>query len=192
MISIFMTAFTTVFVAELVGDKNLVAVLSLGARFRRVLVMGGIIPAVALKMTAAVMFGTLLLQVLEPITSVVTGLVFIFAALLLILNREGDNEAEPEGRKMSRPAALAFGTVFLTEWCDPGQLAAAALAVKYGAPITVGLGGTVALVTKFGLALLVGNRLPRIFPQVAVRYSLACTLFVTGILSFLPTVRSWR
>jgi len=188
VIPIVIATFATVFSAELVGDKNLLMVLSLGTRFRRLLVLAGILPAVVAKMGVAVLFGKLLLQVPRSVTGAVTGLTFMIAALLLVWDEREKYDSWTGAKKATSPSALAFTTVFLSEWCDPGQLAAAALTAKYGAPITVWLAATGAVFTKFSLALLVGNHLTRIVPQVVIRYSMACALLAAGAVSLFRAV----
>lgn len=187
MISVLVVAFVTVFLAELVGDKNMLMVVSLGVRPRRLLLLAGILIAVATKMGVAVLFGNLLQQVPKSITGIVTGLTFVAAALLLAFESESDRR--PSGRMTpTNPALLAFTTILLSEWCDPGQLAAAALTAKYQAPLIVWLAATGAVFTKFSLALLVGKHLPKVFPATRFRYAMACALLAAGAVSLITAV----
>lgn len=54
---------------------------------------------------------------------------------------------------------ISFGVLFAAEWGDASQLATAALTARSGAPLTVGIGSWLALVTVAGIAVLVGNRI---------------------------------
>jgi len=93
-------------------------------------------------------------------------------------------------RSSRRIAITAFGVLFVAEFGDASQLATAALTARYGAPLSVGLGAWLALVSVAAIAVLigkrVGDRLPRhLFQRVAggvfaVLALLAATEVATG------------
>ncbi len=188
MTSIFLTAFTTVLLAEMIGDKSLLLVIGLAERFRRASVLVGMTAAVIAKIGVAVLFGGLLVHIPKSLTSLLTGVTFIVAGILLILERDEDRHIEQD--KGSRnPVLLAFGAIFFSDWCDPGQLATVALTAKFSAPLVVGLAAVLALLTKFVLALVVGSYLPKFVPRHVLRYSLVVTLFAAGLLSCIAVFR---
>lgn len=98
----------------------------------------------------------------------------------------------PEAQKKhraSKAAALSFAAIFFSEWGDVGQITAATLAAKYGAPLMVWLGAVLAMIAKGGLASFLGagirRRLQdRVSPRV-VRYVAVTLLLVLGLLSVL-------
>jgi putative Ca2+/H+ antiporter (TMEM165/GDT1 family) len=82
-------------------------------------------------------------------------------------------------------AALSGGVLFAAEWGDASQLAIAALTAHYRAPLLVGLGGWLALVTVATVAVLLGNRfaarlrtkwLPRIAGMVFAGFAVTAGL----------------
>lgn len=185
ILSVLVTAFVTVFLAELVGDKNMLMVASLGTRGKRLFLLGGILFAVAIKMGVAVLFGNLLQQVPKSITAIVTGLTFVAAALLIAFEREAETKAAIGDKN---PVTLALTAILLSEWCDPGQLATAALTAKYQAPLTIWLAATCAVFVKFSLALLVGSTLAERVPAVPFRYAMACVLLLAGAASLFTAI----
>jgi len=64
-----------------------------------------------------------------------------------------------ENVSTARIMGISFGVLFAAEWGDASQLASAALTARSGAPLTVGIGAWLALVTVAGIAVLVGNRI---------------------------------
>jgi putative Ca2+/H+ antiporter (TMEM165/GDT1 family) len=85
--------------------------------------------------------------------------------------------AEPirEGRlpddRWPRAALIAFAALFFAEWGDPGQIATAALTMQSHCAAAAWLGGTLAMMTKGGLAIVIGLRLRDRLP---ILRTLAC------------------
>ena len=71
---------------------------------------------------------------------------------------------------------VCFGALFIPEWADPGQIAAAALTVQAHSAWGPWLGGTLALMTKGVLALTLGLTLRQRVPrrQLRVFASVCC------------------
>ena len=157
-------AFALVLPAEL-PDKTMVATLVLSTRYRPGPVLLGVSAAFAAQCVIAVAFGSLLTLLPARIVAVVACLLFAVGAVLLL--REGFAARDEEAAGMSetaesapwwRAVALSCGVLFTAEWGDASQLAIAALTARSGAPLPVGLGGWLALVTVATVAVLVGNR----------------------------------
>ena len=121
--AVLLAAYSTVLVAELVGDKLLYTAASLAARFRAALVLPRAV------------------------------------------------------------AALSFGTLFLTEWGDPGQIAAAAIAAQTQLPLAVWVGGVLALMTKGAAAMLVGTKVRTWVPERALRMIAVATCSLMGLIA---------
>lgn len=162
-------AFALVLPAEL-PDKTMVATLLLATRYRAGPVLLGVSAAFAVQCVIAVGFGSVLTLLPGRLVAAVVCVMFAIGAVLLLRGsvRAGDVRAGDEPRVdvdepgMASPwwrvAALSFGVLFAAEWGDASQFAVAALTARYGEPISVGLGGWLALVTVAVLAVVVGAR----------------------------------
>ena len=172
-----LSAFASVFVAEIAGDKTFYSVGAVATRYPWRSVLAGLAPAFAVKMLAAVLLGDLLGRLPSRPVAVVTAATFFVAALLLW--REGE-EAPRVARATRRDdgAWAAFSTIAFTEWGDPGQLTAAALAASSGAPLVVWIGAVGAMLAKAALALTVGVGLRRYVSARVLRLA-ACAVCVT-------------
>lgn len=176
------TAFATVFVAEL-PDKTMMATIVLSARFRRPLpVWIGAAGALTLQMVIAAAAGGLL--DLLPDRPVRAGVAVIFAVGAVLLWRSA-GEADAEAAEVERDAeeaahspptqlpawrvgAATFGVVFLAEWGDLTQLATASLAAD-GRPFAVFLGAAAAMITVAGIGVVAGRALLRVLPEHLLR-----------------------
>src|SRR5712692_5852630 len=92
-------------------------------------VFGGLSLAFTGKMLAAVLFGKAILRVPGHWTSVFSALAF-FACAFFVWFKEPKKTSLEGVREPGwlRAAAISFSSLFFTEWCDTGQIAAAALA----------------------------------------------------------------
>jgi putative Ca2+/H+ antiporter (TMEM165/GDT1 family) len=87
---------------------------------------------------------------------------------------------------------VSFSAIFLSEWGDVGQITAATMAARFGAPLLVWIGAVAAMATKGALAASIGAGVrqwlfTRIPPRV-VRYAGAAALLILGLLSVLETL----
>lgn len=182
--TVVLVAFWTVFVAELVGDKTIYTVTSLALRFRAGVVFGAMMPAFAGKMLAAVLIGKAFTRMHSTWTDVLSAAAFFFSALFVWFGEPKSNRAEPPGTAgWWRAAGICFAALFFSEWGDTGQIAAAALTLKFHSPTATWLGGTLAMTTKGGLAMTVGLKLRDRFPQRLLRTLASASCCVLGILA---------
>jgi Ca2+/H+ antiporter, TMEM165/GDT1 family len=183
-VSMLVVAFSTILFAELVGDKSLYTIAALGLRFRAFPVLVGLTLAFAGKMFAAVLFAKIVNRVPNEWTNALSAFGF-FACAFFIWFKDPQstaiNHAQDHG--WFRALAISFGCLFFTEWCDTGQLAAAALAIHTQALFAVWLGGTLALLTKGALALTMGARLSASVPGKLIRSVATASYLVLGLLS---------
>ncbi len=175
MIAAAAAAFALIFVAEL-GDKTLLAVLLLSARYRPLPVVLGACAAFLVHTSLAVGFGQLFALLPADWVHAVAAALFALFGFLLIVRPP---EAEDEGalaRGAHRPAATAFLVIFVAEWGDMTQILTAALTGK--ASVALGrLGGSVAtfagatggLWAGTILAALIGHAAGRRLPERAIR-----------------------
>ena len=76
-----------------------------------------------------------------------------------------------------RVALTTFVTLFLAEMGDKTQLAAVSMAASSQKPISVFIGGSLALAAVTGIGVVFGEALLRVVPELVLRRS-AASLFV--------------
>jgi putative Ca2+/H+ antiporter (TMEM165/GDT1 family) len=180
--SIVLLAYWTVLLAELLGDKSIYTVASLGMRFPMAAVFGGMVAAFGAKMMVAVWLGHALSALPPRLMNLVSAAAFFLSALVIWIQRpELVVEESPSSSRSFRAAAVCFLSLFFTEWGDPGQIAAAALSMRTQSPWAPWLGGTFALVTKGTLALTLGYGLRDRLPRGTLRRFAAATCCVLGL-----------
>lgn len=186
--AIAVAVFGAVLTAELLGDKTLFTIASLAARYRPAAIFSGLVPAQMAKMAVAVLAGGFVARLPVRIVTVVSVLTFALTAVALWRMRSGSDGVPAGEHRVGgtwRGVALAFSAVFFTEWGDPGQLAAATMVARYGAPWVVWGAATGALVMKGLLALTLGRRLRHYIPRKALRMSAAGVCAVLAVLAAL-------
>lgn len=185
--------FALVFPAEL-PDKTALASLVLAARYRPWPVWGGASLALGLQCALAVAAGGLLARAPQRVVAGVAAVLFAAGAVLAARGSgEPDEVAETVAATSARRVALvAFGALFLAEFGDFTQLATAALAGRYEAPLEVFLGAWLALVCVSGLAAFTGRGLLRVVPLRAVRLVAAALFAGVAVLSVVEVFRGPR
>ena len=179
-----LVTYWTVFISEPVGDKSIYTVSSLALRFRPPVVFVGLAFAFASKMLAAVLLGSFVVRLNSSWTDLLSACAF-FVSAMVIWFEEPETPASPPAANVSwsRAAMACFGSLFFTEWGDPGQISAAALALKSHAMVAVWLGGTLAMITKGGLAMALGVRLRDRLPQRTLRTLASASCCMLGVLA---------
>jgi putative Ca2+/H+ antiporter (TMEM165/GDT1 family) len=182
---VFLLAYWTVLVAELVGDKSIYTVASLSLRFRARIMFFGMFLAFGGKMLVAVLAGQALVRIPPRWTAVMSTVIF-FVSAILIWFRKPKPLPDPNFSevKWSRAMLVPFGALFLTEWCDPGQISAVALTAHSQLPLATWLGGTLAMMTKGTLAATLGMKLKDRLPEKGLRALATASCCVLGVISF--------
>ncbi|MET0579665.1 MAG: TMEM165/GDT1 family protein [Ilumatobacteraceae bacterium] len=195
------TAFATIFVAEL-PDKTMLATIVLSARFKRPLpVWIGAALALTLQMVIAVTAGRLLGLLPDRVVSI--GVAVLFGVGAVLLWRTGDADEAAAAAAAARDAELAgsaptawwrvsatvFGVVFLAEWGDLTQLATASLASK-GNAASVFVGATLAMITVAGIGVIAGRALLRVLPERILRKVAAVIFGLLAVLAVVSAVRA--
>lgn len=179
-----LVAYWTVLVAELVGDKTIYTVSSLALRFRPFIVLVSLVLAFAVKMFVAVLLGKFIVRFDSRWTDLISACAFFISAALIWFEEKEDRPDEsPISIHWSRAALVSFGSLFFTEWGDPGQISAAALVLKSHSPWAVWLGGTAAMVTKGVLAMTLGVKLAERLPQRTLRILASASCGVLGVVA---------
>ena len=191
MIGIFLATYAAVFVAEIVGDKLLYTTGVLATRYRTVPLIIGMLAAFMGKMAVAVAVGSAISKLPPLLVAGVTSLSFISVAIVLWRKPVGRTKEEMD-RKYAKAAMVSFAAIFFSEWGDVGQITAATMAARFGAPFMVWAGAVSAMVTKGALAASVGagvrQWLVARIPPRAVRYAGVSALLLLGLLSVLETL----
>ena len=195
MISILVAAYGTVLVAEISGDKLLYTTGVLSTRYRAAPVLSGVAAAFMLKMGVAVTAGKALSHLPPLLVATLTSASFIGVAVALWL-KPSEPSVEGGDVALSRAAFVSFAAIFFSEWGDVGQITAAAMAARFGAPFWVWVGAVGAMATKGVLVASVGvgvrhwiaaNIPPRVF-----RYAGVCVLLLLGVISVVETLTNGK
>ncbi|NUS74345.1 MAG: TMEM165/GDT1 family protein [Corynebacteriales bacterium] len=192
-LAILATVFGLVFLLEL-PDKTMLATLVLSSRYRPAPVLVGVGVAFALQMAIAVAVGQALTLLPREITLSVVAVMFLIGAIILaresFKTEDEDEESTPVATAFWRIALISFGILFLAEFGDGSQLAAAGLSARYGAPLSVFLGAWLAEMAVCTLAALAGRALLRVVPVKWVQ-RIAAVIFTTfAVLAVVEIVRS--
>ena len=186
MITAFLVAFGTVFLAEL-PDKTMVASLVLTTKFRRPFaVWVGVSSAFVIHVVLAVSIGSLLRRLPEtPVKLAVAVMFFVGGVLLLRGGRdeETDDTDVPTNVSFRRVALTSASVVGLAEFGDLTQLATAGIATRYSAPIAVALGAWCALATVAALAVTAGSWIVQHVPLAVVQRVAGAVFIVFGVLT---------
>ena len=180
-----MATYGAVLLAEVVGDKLLYSTAVLATRYRPKPVALGAIAAFAAKMGVAVLVGNIVSRLPVLLLAGITAASFSSLAFMLWRSPA----VAPDTSEVGAPKAalLSFAAVFLSEWADIGQLTAASMTARFGAPAVVWLGATSAMMTKGALAVSVGAGVRRWLsghvPARAVRRCGAALFLLLGVLS---------
>jgi Ca2+/H+ antiporter, TMEM165/GDT1 family len=190
MIPVLFATYAAVFVAEIVGDKLLYTTGVLATRYRTVPIMIGMLIAFMAKMAVAVVVGNAISKLPPLAVAALTSVSFIGIAITL-WRKPVERTVEKDNRA-SRAAMVSFAAIFFSEWGDVGQITAATMAARFGAPLLVWFGAVAAMATKGALAASIGAGVrqwivSRISPKI-VRYAGVSALLVLGILSVLETL----
>ncbi|MDQ3404305.1 MAG: TMEM165/GDT1 family protein [Actinomycetota bacterium] len=185
-----LSAFALVFVVEL-PDKTLVATLILTTRYRAWPVFVGVSLAFAVQCVIAAAFGGVITLLPDQAVAAIVAVLFAVGAFLLLkegFSRQGEDTETAAAAagpvSFFRAALTSFGVLFAAEWGDASQIATAGLSARYAAPVWVGLGAWLALVSVAGIAVLVGKKIadrikPHLIQRVAGVIFAAFALFAT-------------
>ena len=195
MLPILLATYGTVFIAEIVGDKLLYTTGVLATRYRTAPILFGMALAFSAKMGAAVLVGKAISKLPPLLVAAITTLNF-FAIAYALWRKPDKRELKERARQKEYPAAKAamvsFAAIFFSEWGDVGQITAANMAAKFGAPGMVWIGSVAAMVTKGILAASIGASvrgwIQRRFTPRTIRYAAVGLLLFLGLLSVIETL----
>ncbi|WP_412541263.1 TMEM165/GDT1 family protein [Longispora sp. K20-0274] len=181
-----------IFLVEL-PDKTLMATLVLASRYRPLPVLAGVSAAFAVQSAIAVAAGSVL--TLLPDAVVLSAVFVLFGVGAFLLYRESRQPVDEaqnsrhEEASWWRIALTSFGVLFAAEWGDASQLATAAMAARYHAPVAVFLGAFVALVGVAAVAVLLGRAVLRYVPLRWIQRGAAALFAVFALYALYELVR---
>jgi putative Ca2+/H+ antiporter (TMEM165/GDT1 family) len=182
---VLLLSYWTIAVAELIGDKSIYTVASLSLRFRARRMFLGMFLAFGGKMLVAVLIGQVLVQIPSHWTAILSTIIFFASAILIWFRKPKPPLAQNSAAvSESRAMLLPFAVLFLTEWCDPGQLSAVALTAHFHLPLATWLGGTLAMMTKGALAVTLGLKLRDRISEKQLRALATASCCILGFISF--------
>ena len=191
MLYLFLVTYGTIFVAELIGDKNIYTISSLAMRFRPFQVFCGFTAAFAIKTLMAILLGSMIAELPTSLVATTSTLTFFLTALVIWFKRSSNVSTEHEYKgRLPKAILVPFSAILFSEWGDIGQIMAATLTARYQAPFVVFLGGTLALVTKGVLALVIGSSLRRRVPISILRPVSAILCVILGVMSAISPIFS--
>ena len=184
MLYLFLVTYGTIFVSELIGDKNIYTISSLAMRFRPLTVFCGFTAAFAIKTLVAILLGSVIAELPTSLVATTSAVTFFLTALVIWFKRSSNVPTERDYTSHFPKAILVpFAAILFSEWGDVGQIMAANLTARYQAPLIVFLGATLALVTKGVLALVIGFSFRRRVPISVLRPVSAILCVILGVIS---------
>jgi Ca2+/H+ antiporter, TMEM165/GDT1 family len=194
MLPILLATYGAVFAAEIVGDKLLYTTGVLATRYRTLPIVVGMVVAFMAKMGVAVLIGRAIANLPPLLVAGITTLNFFGIAYALW--RKPDKRESRREYPVSRAVMVSFAAIFFSEWGDVGQITAATMAARFGAPLLVWCGAVAAMATKGALAASIGGAVRQwiqdhLSPKT-IRYAAVGLLLLLGILSAVETLTETR
>lgn len=185
-ISVFLTTFGVIFLAEL-GDKTQLTAMALAARYPWKRIFLGIALAFALLNLGAVLVGKVLF-VIFPVfwTKIASAGLFLFFGITTLRHAGADEDSH----KISAAGAIrtAFLMILLAELGDKTQLVTLSLAAQYDAPFVVFCASTLALWLVSLLGIFLGKQLMRYFPLHYIHRAAGVLFLLFGLVLFYQTL----
>jgi Ca2+/H+ antiporter, TMEM165/GDT1 family len=184
VVATFFLVYSTVAIAEVLGDKTLYTLSALATRFRLAPIVLGAALAFSLKMAAAILLGHFIASLPPWLVTWVSAATFFAMAVATFY---GIFKSKPAASPLPSPrfapaVVTTFLALFIPEWGDPGQIAAALLVGQGVSPLLVWCAGTLAMLTKAALAIALGLQLRRFVPEATVRMASAIVFTLLGVL----------
>jgi putative Ca2+/H+ antiporter (TMEM165/GDT1 family) len=190
LLPILLATYGAVFAAEIVGDKLLYTTGVLATRYRTVPIMFGMAVAFMAKMGVAVLVGKAVSTLPPLLVAAITTVNFF--AIAYALWRKPERKEERKEYPAARAVMVSFAAIFFSEWGDAGQITAATMAARFGAPLLVWIGAVGAMVTKGALAASIGatvrERIQRRLSPKTIKYAAVGLLLFLGLLSVVETL----
>jgi len=179
MITAFLTAFASVFIAEL-GDKTQLVTLSLSSRYPPLQVLSGAMLALIVLISLAVGLGNVIYTYVPlQVITLVSGAFFIIMGVWIYL--QPAERPSQEGKASRSGFTQAFVVTLLAEMGDKTQMAVLLLAASLGAPLAVFLGAVLAMLVIHSVSVFLGSRFLARLPQRWLKAGAGLLFVVIGI-----------
>lgn len=184
MLSILITTYVSVLIAELIADPMEYTIAILSTRFTARHVLAGASLAIGGKMLAAVLFGGLIMQLPHRLVDAASACTFFLTAVSIwYKNAEEPELGQVTSHGWSNGFAVSFTAIFFSEWADIGQLTTAALVARFHVSFLVWAAATLALISKGLVAVVMGTRLRAWVPSAMLRVAIASWFLALGTIS---------
>lgn len=181
-ISVILSAFTLLFLAEM-GDKTQLMAMTLAHRYRMMPVIAGVFLAFLTLNLLAVWVGEVFYRYVPPRVTLLAagGLFLVFA--YRSWHESASDDADVEHKPTGGHGALvsSFALIFVAELGDKTQLVLIALVGATGALWSVFLGGTLALWLVSLIAIVLGATVLRRVPKLWMQRIAAVLFFIFGV-----------
>ncbi len=181
--ALFFSTFALIFLAEL-PDKTAVAIVILASRHHPMTVFTGVCLAFVVQNIVAVVFGSVLSLLPPHVVHMGSGLLFLLFAFLMWFRRgekEGKNKPQTQG-DLWKIFWTSFAVIFIAEWGDLTQLAAATLVAKTHQPLTIFISATLALWSTTALGVWIGHHAQKTISPPLIQKVAAIAFGIVGIL----------
>jgi len=178
----FFAAFTIILLAEL-GDKSMIAVITLSSKHPKRLVFAATILALTLVSAVGVVVGQVLFDyVPENIITIGAGLLFLAFGILTIALPE--KKSAPKELKDMRWGAFwsTFALMAMMELGDKTQLSIIALSAEYGEPWLILIGSVLAFVVVTLAGVLLGAEIGKRVPERYIKLGSAAIFIIFGLI----------
>lgn len=178
----FTIPFLAIALAEL-GDKSQILVFLLSSRTKKhIQLLIGVMCGFLIVDGFAILIGSWIVTIIPEFwLKTITGIIFVVLGLLMLLNKEKDEENKTH---LTNPLVTGFLMILMAEWGDKTQIASALFAAKYN-PFVVFVAVMGALFLLSASAIYFGKLIAhKIDKQLTTK--IAGTIFVVlGLLSLL-------
>ena len=176
------SAFILISLTEL-GDKTMVAVITLSSTYPKRTVFFGSFLALAAVTAVGVLIGEVLFQFVPSwIVGLAAGVVFILFGILALLRPENDEEESIKEIGCWGGFMTAFGFVALMEMGDKSQISVITLSAESGDAIMVFIGVVLAFLWITALTATLGKAIGDMVPRNYVRIGSGLVFIVFGII----------
>ncbi len=183
---VFVWSLVIVLVAEM-ADKTQLLAMAFACRFRWRSVMAGVFVATLANNILAVVVGSLIgTSVNVQVVQIVAAASFILFGLWTLRGNGSEDDAKRTAR--FGPVVTVAIAFFVAEMGDKTQLATAALAAKYQAPVAVLAGSTLGMLAANAIGIYVGVAAGRRLPDNVLRWGSALIFIGFGYVALYSSI----
>jgi putative Ca2+/H+ antiporter (TMEM165/GDT1 family) len=178
----FIIPFLAIAIAEL-GDKTQISILLLSSRTKKYsFIFLGVFLAFLTVDGIAILAGNLITSYADvTILKTISGIIFIIFGIYILLNKKKEKEEKKYDKNIF---ISAFLMIFLTEWGDKTQIAAALFATQYNFLLVL-IGTMLALSLLSLIAILFGKLLRTRLDQILIKKIAGIVFIILGLTFFI-------